>query len=1042
MSRRFFGRILGATLFVLGIGFALGLVHAAPAAAAGETYTWKDYRTIVVSGGDTRGNDTQWNFNEIYLAVDEGGPGLQGDQIGKFGGALLLNKGPGNKCYFDVTIYVYKGNVQGMIWHPPPYGQGQSAVPQGYPANCEYSKDLAGFLESNYHNKYIDLKGTRPTNPNAPERDDEKRFDVYVFAPDPLSKVPASDTISIYKSDGTKVAEQSSPFKDDSGAANWPPDQTPASLQVTFKLEPGDYLVCDTYVAKECTYAKVPAEQKFKKVKYKTGSIEIGKQFQTPDKKRINVHVNYHTKAPCGSTVDVSPLTVELTGPTGDKSKVVDQQTNAGHAGANLPGESGSLCTKDVTVGMDTTFEDMAPGEYKFCTTGAECVTATKVDGEPLEVTLEVTTEQTAPPDQKVCTSGDGVAGALAWIICPATQLIASATDFFENNIIIPFLTVSPLTTNGNNPIYILWQDFRDLANVGFIILLFISIFSIALSKYGLKRVLPRLLIVAIGINLSYFVVAFVVDAFNIFGSGISQLVMSALQQAGTTQLNTGTSAGAVRSIFTLGGAALLTILITGGAALGWLFSFLGIALLVVVIVVIILIVRQMAIITLVVLSPLAILMYLLPNTEGYFKKWRQMLIQLLMMYPMIVLLFASGKVFGIILQQPDFKIAGDGISDEVAQGVRVILQFLVYVIPLVFLPATFAASGSLMSRAYSFANNRRLRQAAQRPGKAFGENVVKPARQEMQMRAARRGGRIGQLAGYSMRRDFKKEQRERELGRARQEYMAGRAMDNNFAGSAAGIGGESGRMRVQAGAQALLEKAESEDLKNASALLTRTLQSINMDERTFANQHLSAYLDDPAGKAEVKDGAGRTVFNFKDHPELLKAALSSAAQQGEITTMEKARTSSLLGNAGGQAMLDDVMRRNDGALKSTGGYHLATDFSLGNSRMQTDVNGAPISSNPAVAKQQMTMKLQQARLNMLSQTGAGSIAGMKGTLIEDTANILDPSKNPQAAQLLASLSTQQRDAIRDRMDSIISTPSTLNKSEAPESIRAIRRLI
>jgi type IV secretory pathway VirB6-like protein len=129
-----------------------------------------------------------------------------------------------------------------------------------------------------------------------------------------------------------------------------------------------------------------------------------------------------------------------------------------------------------------------------------------------------------------------------------------------------------------------------------------------------------------------------------------------ALQQAGTTQLTDGTTAGPVHSIFALGGTALLAILLTGGAALGWLVSFILFAALVIVVVVLILIVRQAAIVLLVILSPVAILFYMLPNTESYFKKWRQTLLKLLIMYPMIVLLFASGKIFGIILQQPGWS--------------------------------------------------------------------------------------------------------------------------------------------------------------------------------------------------------------------------------------------------------------------------------------------------------------------------------------------------------------------------------------------------
>jgi len=794
-------------------------------------------------------------------------------------------------------------------------------------------------------------------------------------------------------------------------------------------------------------------------------------------------------RGPAGGTDDPSHQTVNVTagmGPASDYSGIPqtdifmlceakgDYANNIDQLIADcLARKSGALSAAPVTSNnLDTLkdgkgpnggdekgwtgqFKNVKAGIYIVCSTNFKaCQLFTKNPGANADVyviygsTAGSTIPGTPPgqgDDQKVCTTGDGLAGALAWVLCPAVQLIASATNFFENNIIIPFMTVSPLTTASDNPIYILWQDIRNFANIGFIIFFFIVIFSqatsIGISNYGIKRILPKMAFVVVGVNLSYFIVAFVIDAFNIFGAGISQLVMAALQQAGTQQLNTGTSAGTVRSIFTLGGAALITIVATGGSAIGWFFSFLGLALLVVVVVVIVLVVRQMAIIMLVIVSPVAILMYMLPNTEGYYNKWRKTLIQLLMMYPMIVLLFAAGKIFGVILQQPDFKIAGDGVSDDVAQAVRVILQFVVYVVPLVFLPATFAASGALMGRAYGMLHNARSGNLAKRGGKAFNEGVVKPRRAEMQVRAARRGGAVGWAAGYGMRRDFKREQRERELGRAKNEYLANQAMDGGFAGSAAGIGGESGRMRVQANAQALIAKEETEDLENAMALLTNNLKNLNIDQKTFAGKHLKAYLENPSANSQIKDASGRVVFDFNQHPELMKAAVHSAASQGEVATVEQARTSSRFADAGGQAMLDDVIRRNDGKLKEKGGYHLATNFNLGAGRMtQTDKDGKtpvidPATGQPRVlsTKPEMDGEMLKQRLIAISQTGASSIAGMKAGVLHETAAMLS---NPAVRGQIEDSTLQ---GIYDRMEDIARNANTLNSSEAPDAIVKMR---
>jgi ABC-type multidrug transport system fused ATPase/permease subunit len=712
------------------------------------------------------------------------------------------------------------------------------------------------------------------------------------------------------------------------------------------------------------------------------------------------------------------------------------------------------------------------PGVYVACSTNFKaCQLFTKNPGQDATVyiiygstpgsTIPGTPPGQGAPDEKVCTTGEGLAGALAWVLCPAVQLIASATNFFENNIIIPFMTVSPLTTAADNPIYILWQNIRNVANIGFIIFFFIVIFSqatsIGISNYGIKRILPKMAVVVIGVNLSYFIVAFVIDAFNIFGAGISSLVTAALQQAGTTQLNTGSSSGSVRSIFTLGGAALLTIVVTGGAAIGWFFSFLGLALLVVVVVVIVLVVRQMAIIMLVIVSPVAILMYMLPNTEAYYNKWRKMLTQLLMMYPMIVLLFAAGKIFGIILQQPDFKIAGDGVSDDVAQAVRVILQFVVYVVPLVFLPATFAASGSLMGKAFGFLHNARTTGFAKKGGSSLNENVIKPRRQEMGARAARRGGAIGWAAGYGARRDFKKEQRERELGRARQEYISNQALNNEgFAGSAAGVGGAAGVTRVQAGAVSQLEKSRQEEMSNEAAILSSQLRSAGISEKEF-NKGFTKYLDG-SGSATLTGTTGSV--NVGDQ-RTMRAALNAAAAAGEVGTIEAAR----LNGGINQNMVDDVIRNNDGKLKGKGGYHLATNFNMAAGRMMAsnakgegvDTTGAKFTGAPGqtpaylTAPGQMETEMAKQRAISVANTAAGDITDMKSSLLDSLQKSIltvDPATgaatgvHADGAALLASMDPALRTQLKARIADIHGNANLLGKAQNREAIENLHSFL
>lgn len=70
-------------------------------------------------------------------------------------------------------------------------------------------------------------------------------------------------------------------------------------------------------------------------------------------------------------------------------------------------------------------------------------------------------------------------------------------------------------------------------------------------------------------------------------------------------------------------------------------------ALIVVVVAGLTLVLRQIIIVGMVIISPLAFVAYLVPNLEQYFKKWWSSYIKLLMMYPLIVGLFGVGKIAG-----------------------------------------------------------------------------------------------------------------------------------------------------------------------------------------------------------------------------------------------------------------------------------------------------------------------------------------------------------------------------------------------------------
>lgn len=713
-------------------------------------------------------------------------------------------------------------------------------------------------------------------------------------------------------------------------------------------------------------------------------------------------------------------------------------------------------------------FKDVKAAVYVACSANFKaCQLFTKNPGEVAEVyvifgaTAGSVIPGTPPgqgqgTDEKVCTTGDGLAGALAWVLCPAVQLIASSIAFLEENIIVPFMTVSPLTTNADNPVYILWQNVRNIANIVFIGIFLIIIISQAtstgVSNLGIKRILPKGMIAIGAANLSYPVAAGFIDAFNIFGAGASQLVMAALQQAGTTQLDSGTSAGAVRSIFTLGGAALVTVVVSAGAAVGWFFSFLGLALLVVVIAVLVLIMRQLGIIGLVIASPVLIAISVLPNGEPTSKKAGKLFLNLLAMYPGMVLLFAAGKIFGVILQQPDFKIAGEGITDDMAQAVRVFLQAIVGIAPLALFPTLLAAGGVVTGALWSAASGRFIKPRANR----LREDAATIGN-EAKLRAARMPG-IGKVAGFGMRRNYVRQSRQKNLEREQQEYIAGAVGDSGFLRrQAAGVSGKQGQTRAAAYAANVASKGRTEDLDAEMALLNDEMRNLGTDQKTFAAA-AGRYLekpDDPDNR--VFTGSSGRTFNFKDNESRLqRALLNSAASQGEIKGVEAARLNPNID----QTMVDDVIRRNDGKLKEKGGYHLATRFDLANGRiMRSNSTGEALDTNGNVFKGlpgqqgdfitdegEAAAEVAKQRVIAIANTGYNSVAGMKAGLLGDTATLIstdpstvtDPEKRTRIIDAQAAIRTIDP-ALRARLKStaneILSNKNTLAKSEADPKV-------
>jgi hypothetical protein len=301
------------------------------------------------------------------------------------------------------------------------------------------------------------------------------------------------------------------------------------------------------------------------------------------------------------------------------------------------------------------------------------------------------TTDNPTANDKPTC----GIQG-IGWLVCPAMTFMAKVADVAYDFISSYFLTIDPKIIS-NDQTNAAWGQFRNVANVAFVIALLFIIYSqvtsFGISNYGIKRMLPRILVAALLVNLSYYICSAAVDLSNLLGYAIPQFFKAIPIGAGLPDSGGGQA---------LGWVALVGGLIVGaiGIALAMSIPVLIAALFAIALIAFMLIARQALVVLLIVISPLAFVAYLLPNTEQWFKKWYKTFFTLLMLFPIIGTVFGASKLASEILAAAG-AASGKDITQVIALGVQVIPFFVVPGL----LKGSLAAAGTLGAKFQGMAN-------------------------------------------------------------------------------------------------------------------------------------------------------------------------------------------------------------------------------------------------------------------------------------------------------------------------------------------------
>jgi len=266
----------------------------------------------------------------------------------------------------------------------------------------------------------------------------------------------------------------------------------------------------------------------------------------------------------------------------------------------------------------------------------------------------------------------------IGWVICPVVNTLASMSEGARARL-VKMLTVdtkSILGDTSEGSVYSYWSKIRDYANILFVVFFLFVIYSqmtgYGLDNYGIKRMLPKLIVGVIVVNASFYICGLLVDLSNVVGSSAFNFVSAAAVGDIPAGEWSNSDSGWINKI-----AGLALVLTVGYFALATVISMLLFVVITAVTTIFLLGVREAIIILCIVLSPLAFVAMIMPNTEGLYKKWWSAFKAALMVYPMVGLVFGASNLAA--------RILGSGLDEKdiIMQSIVALLVFA----PLLIVP-------------------------------------------------------------------------------------------------------------------------------------------------------------------------------------------------------------------------------------------------------------------------------------------------------------------------------------------------------------------
>lgn len=301
--------------------------------------------------------------------------------------------------------------------------------------------------------------------------------------------------------------------------------------------------------------------------------------------------------------------------------------------------------------------------------------------------------------------SCEGSGGAFGFIICPALNAFDEGIAWVDDRILNLLAVNEAYYDESANPgVKQAWAAIRNIAYVLLIPIMLVMVIGTALGfsfvdAYTVKRALPRLLAAIIFMALSFDIAEIMITVSNEVGKSVAGIIAAPFGGVDELQLNNIFRAPDASGNFLYGGVlAGVGLYLLSPVTVGFLGSLLGVTFIAMLVIFVLLVLREMLIIFLMILGPLAILSWIFPGNDKLWKLWWNSFSKLLLLFPIIAALLITGRVFA--------KIVDGTPTDENALIITVI-KLVAFIGPYFFIPKAFQTAGSAFANIAGMAQNR-----------------------------------------------------------------------------------------------------------------------------------------------------------------------------------------------------------------------------------------------------------------------------------------------------------------------------------------------